>query len=788
VSQNLAVRVVGTRLTSVVVKTNLESPTGRKGLRRKNSSEPTMTLHTKAATDEIYSIFNQPLKSEQRDTAESDSDYEDDDYTSAGDSTGTGRISGTTSEFGEDETGPVKRTEDETEAASVSEWTEFSSSKHVPKVGADDLENTTDTDAGARIRPTVDATGSDRNSPDLIEELVTPISAMEVSPLKNKFVPLPPEDYEPPRRMYRDEAQMAQNRLPFMTPIVEKTESSLVPTDKRDYFSSKTPSAENVLIELRDEATDDEDVTFVTKAEHQLAVSKSKSPAKPQSTPRKQQKPAVDGNLLSSPFQAIVGTHSPGKTISRKASSDVVSASPSKKFKPSRRPVVESKPPATKGPVIKDTCCNPVDDSIRKTVFQNLQPPLCKYDGYFDHGEEKSGRRGEIEKYSNTVAKMKKSNSDKTMTMSIPPTLRFEDADKTYMIKKCLGKGAFGAVYLAESLEPNGDQSEQQHSIMGKGQFDLHPRTSPLEAIKMEDSPNAWEFYILRTAHRRLGLSRAVDSIVHAYEMHLFRDESFLVEQYRDQGTLLDLINLHKEDAAKGLASLGVMDEVLAMFFTIELFRTVEALHSKGILHGDLKVDNCLIRFDPIPKSIHNGELVPTYSADGKNGWAAKGLSLIDFGRGIDIRQFVANVGFIADWQTRPEDCPEMRELRPWTYQIDYYGLANIIHQMLFGKDIATIEDKSADSMVGVAATKLYKLREPLKRYWEKDIWADVFDVLLNPCKAAWVDGEEGRRMPVLKGMKGVRERMEGWVSAEGERKGLRSAIARLEGRVRKGR
>ena len=118
------------------------------------------------------------------------------------------------------------------------------------------------------------------------------------------------------------------------------------------------------------------------------------------------------------------------------------------------------------------------------------------------------------------------------------------------------------------------------------------------------------------------------------------------------------------------------------MFLTIELLRTVEALHSKGILHGDLKADNCLLRFSP----TSDNEWSARYKRDGTDGWENKGIVLIDFGRGIDIRAFRNDVSFIADWETDSQDCPEMRELRPWTYQIDYYGCAAVAHSMLFGK------------------------------------------------------------------------------------------------------
>ncbi|CAL8579035.1 protein kinase [Xanthoria parietina] len=138
----------------------------------------------------------------------------------------------------------------------------------------------------------------------------------------------------------------------------------------------------------------------------------------------------------------------------------------------------------------------------------------------------------------------------------------------------------------------------------------------------------------MSTIHSRLGSdSRASDSILLPYEMHLFADEGYLVEQYLDQGTLLDLVNTAKADSPS-----GVLDEPIAMFFTIELLRTVETLHSIGILHGDLKADNCLVR-------LHHSEdgdktWDSSYHRNGDHGWSSKGLSLIDFGRGIDMTQF----------------------------------------------------------------------------------------------------------------------------------------------------
>src|SRR5947207_6761714 len=96
-----------------------------------------MTVHTRAATDEIYSIFNQPLKAPcaniEEESGAEDSD-DDDDCTSCGESTGTGRFEGM-SEAGdvEDEIGDVK---------SVSEWSDFTTRKHIPKFDEDQTQDT----------------------------------------------------------------------------------------------------------------------------------------------------------------------------------------------------------------------------------------------------------------------------------------------------------------------------------------------------------------------------------------------------------------------------------------------------------------------------------------------------------------------------------------------------------------------------------------------------------------------------------------------------------------------
>jgi checkpoint serine/threonine-protein kinase len=54
------------------------------------------------------------------------------------------------------------------------------------------------------------------------------------------------------------------------------------------------------------------------------------------------------------------------------------------------------------------------------------------------------------------------------------------------------------------------------------------------------------------------------------------------------QTTLQDLINGYLSRGSK-------MEETLVIYYTIEMLKMVEELHSIGIIHGDFKPDNLLV-------------------------------------------------------------------------------------------------------------------------------------------------------------------------------------------------
>ena len=681
-----------------------------------------MTMHTRAATDDIYEIFNAPLKqSPQGDEGsvdgDDDNDEDDDDeyyeteadYTTDAESTGTSRHVAA-SVHADSKNGDEDEDED---ARSESEWSDFTARKHIPQL--DGEENRRDQEDEA-------AHASDEEN---IEQ--------QSPQTRTIFVPVQPEDYDPPTRPFRDPAEMANNRLPFMTPITERTEVSLEVDveQRRDQF--KTPCKnDELLIPVDDEG--------------------------------------LDLEPMSSPLRELLSierpTHHPATLLQPKVAAPLGKAGSQKAIPP-------------KGPTIKEATCNPLDEEIRSEILNNTSPPLSSYPGFYNHGVEKYARGCEIRKYAKAMLRNSKGGSDKATSPPAPVTIEFSDTRSSYTLKRELGSGAFAPVYLVENSEPAGaeDDENDENAIahMGRGEFAHVRHREGMEALKMEDPPSAWEFYMMRVAHTRLGPHhRATASLTYAHEMHLYQDEAFLFLPFHPYGTLLDVVNLFRGEAS------GVMEEQLAMFFAIELLRTVEALHSKNIMHGDIKPDNCLLRLDNLATEQRTQEaqhLSSQWRTDGSDGWAERGLTLIDFGRAIDMRSFLPDVQFIADWKTTAQDCAEMREGRPWTWQIDYHGLAGTIHCLLFGKYIDTVRcDQGGLTRGG----RRYRIRESLKRYWQTDLWSDCFDMLLNPTSC--LDAEEGQHMPVLKTMRRVRERMEAWLEENCERGvGLKSLIGRLE-------
>ena len=404
--------------------------------------------------------------------------------------------------------------------------------------------------------------------------------------------------------------------------------------------------------------------------------------------------------------------------------------------------------------------CNPFDPPIASTLLSHLPTdPHCY------HVSRESQLLENLQKFARK--QMRKSRS-----LARDQTFSLQLEDVHFQVYEKLGEGGFGAVFAAKAVAAKGEGNDEEDEDEDEDEDDEEDESRRV-AIKVVKPSNSWEFQMLRKVHAGLPAPLR-SSVIHPNALYTFHDESFLILDLCTQGSLLDIIN---RASSAGISQQGTcLDELLVMFFTIELLRLLEGLHKAGFIHGDLKIDNCLVRLqDVTPSSAWAAQYDPT----GAGGWHSKGIKLIDFGRTIDTRMFPRGQTFIAEWATDARDCVEMREGRPWTYQADYFGLAGIVYCMLYGKyieasSIVRVTPSSQDQGNG----SRYKLATAFKRYWQVDLWTRLFDVLLNPCLVN-PDGA----LPVSDTLAQLREEMETWLQANCSRSSntLKGLLKKIE-------
>jgi checkpoint serine/threonine-protein kinase len=333
-------------------------------------------------------------------------------------------------------------------------------------------------------------------------------------------------------------------------------------------------------------------------------------------------------------------------------------------------------------------------------------PPLTSLSHVRDLRPKKSERLESLQK--TVKAKQRRASATSRTSFDDKPTT-LQLGDEVYELNSKIGEGGFGAVFLMTDVAARDKVLDAQSVGSEDEDEDEDDLYACLVAVKVEAPSNTWEALLLDRIRNRLPESLR-SSIISPKALYAYEDESFLVLDYSSQGTLLDVVNT----AVKNRVSDGTpaVEEGVAAFFVTELLRVLEGLHTAGFLHGDLKIDNCLVRLEPLPRAPANLQWADQYDASGANGWSYKGVRLIDFGRAIDMSMYPAKEQqtFVADWPTDVRDCVEIREARPWSYQADYFGLASIAYCLLFGKYITT--EVAASSSEG----KRYKIGSQLKR------------------------------------------------------------------------
>ncbi|XP_027348193.1 mitotic checkpoint serine/threonine-protein kinase BUB1 [Abrus precatorius] len=314
---------------------------------------------------------------------------------------------------------------------------------------------------------------------------------------------------------------------------------------------------------------------------------------------------------------------------------------------------------------------NPWDSTTMDSLLKKIYPLIVKFDGY--HSSTKA--------YTGKVALSTSKNSSRKKVIEI--------GGMKYHIKGCAGQGGFAQVYKAYV---NGDSDD-------------------VVALKMQKPAFPWEFYMYRQLDHHIS-DRERSNYGFAHGIHLYSDCSILICDYLANGTLQDVVNSYVVIGKS-------MEEVLCIYYTIEMLRMVETLHNVGLIHGDFKPDNLLIRYA-------RGNLTEDGFLDRSGTWCDQGLCLVDWGRGIDLHLFPDQTLFKGDCRTSGFRCIEMQEDKPWKFQVDAYGLCAIVHMMLHNTYMEIVKKEQSDG------SYVYLPRLPFKRYWNVELWKTFFTKMLN--------------------------------------------------------
>ncbi|PVV04694.1 hypothetical protein BB560_000797 [Smittium megazygosporum] len=140
-------------------------------------------------------------------------------------------------------------------------------------------------------------------------------------------------------------------------------------------------------------------------------------------------------------------------------------------------------------------------------------------------------------------------------------TSRFDQITQRLVLGNSIGKGNFGTVYKALNLENGEMVAVKQISLSSKSDSQLDDILKEVETLKSLSHP----------------------SIVKYYDCVLTMDHFFLVMEYIENGSLYST-----------LKAFGVFPEKLVLAYTTQILDGLAHLHSKNVVHCDLKAANIL--------------------------------------------------------------------------------------------------------------------------------------------------------------------------------------------------
>ena len=203
--------------------------------------------------------------------------------------------------------------------------------------------------------------------------------------------------------------------------------------------------------------------------------------------------------------------------------------------------------------LVVDLCCKNNKDSPKNNTFEKYVDS--------DSGDEEEiitndNKEPKIIQTIDTLKKIKIGSNTLFMERHQNPFQIYEETDK-------LGEGYYGVVKKVRLIKnPEVIRAmkiiSEDKIIKGEGASLI----KEIEILKEIDHPN----------------------IMKVYESYVYNKNYYIVSDFCDQGDLFGKIE-----------KVGKMDEIVVKFLMEQIFNAISYLHSKNIMHGDIKLENVLL-------------------------------------------------------------------------------------------------------------------------------------------------------------------------------------------------